>query len=348
MKGLKRRQFFIKLSNWEYWPSYIVYIPLYIYFVWLSIKARSLWFWSASNPGIETGGMLGESKIEIFNNIPENIRPLTILIKTGTSLYTIQNILNDKGINFPIICKPDRGERGFQVAKITNENDLRIYIEKNKVDYIIQPYCEYKMELGVYFCRYPWEEKGFVFSVVKKEFLHVTGDGIHTLRELVLNNDRAVLQWDFIEAKFDHRFGEVLKEGEVLELVPIGNHARGTKFIDGRDMIDERLNNVFDSITKQIQGVYFARYDLRTTNEEDLKQGKNIFLIELNGVGAEPAHIYDPSYRLVSAWKDLIDQWKMVYAISTYNKKQGSKYMTTKEIRIHLKMMKAYRILAES
>lgn len=326
----------------------IVYIPLYIYFVWLAVKARSLWFWSASNPGIETGGMLGESKMEIFDIIPEGLKPTTLLIQSGTSLTDILELLNKQGFSFPIICKPDRGERGFQVAKIKNEKELADYIQLNKVEYLIQPYCEFTMELGVYFCRYPWEESGKVFSVVKKEFLTIDGDGKSTLYELIGKSQRALLQWEKLEAKFGDRMKDILPKGEKLELEPIGNHARGTKFINGNTMIDQKLHSVFDNITNQIPGVYFCRYDLRTTNEEDLKEGRNIFIVELNGVGAEPAHIYDPTYSLFHAWRDLINQWKMVYKISAFNHQQGIKYMSTKEVRSHLKKMKAYRILAQS
>jgi hypothetical protein len=348
MKGLRLKQFFIRLSNWEYWPRIYVYFPLYIYYVWLSIKARSPWFFSASNPGIETGGMLGESKIEIFNIIPDHLKPITIYIKSGTSLPVIKSLLGEHQLSFPIICKPDRGERGFQVSKIANDQDLEAYVLANKVDYIIQSYCDFQVELGVYYRRYPWEESGEVFSVVKKEFLFVEGDGIRTLEQLILNNNRAILQWDHLSKKFNDRMNEVLPSGMHLELVSIGNHARGTKFIDGKDLIDDDLNKVFDNITRQIPGVYFCRYDLRTTSEFDLKQGKNIFIVELNGVGAEPAHIYDPNYKLLSAWKDLINQWTMVYKIAQYNKRHGVPYMTTKAVKSHLKLMKAYRTLAES
>ncbi len=348
MKGLKTKKFFIRLFHWEFWPMCIVYIPLYTYYVWLTIKARNPWFWSASNPGIETGGMLGESKIEIFNIIPDHLKPITILIKSGTSSHIILNILKEKQISFPIICKPDRGERGFQVSKVNNEKELENYIQKNRVDYIIQTFCTYPLELGVYYCRFPWESTGKVFSVVKKEFLHIKGDGKHTLYELILKNKRAILQWEKLEARFATRMGEIIPDGELLELEPIGNHARGTKFINENHIIDDQLNKVFDRITDQIPGVFFCRYDLRTSSEEDLKQGKNIFIVELNGVGAEPAHIYDPAYKLLWAWRDLINQWKMVYKISVYNHKAGIKYMTTKAVKSHLKMRKAYRILAES
>lgn len=348
LKGLKNKKFFIRLFNWEFWPMYLVYIPLYLYYVWLAIKARNLWFWSASNPGIETGGMLGESKMDIFNIIPAHLKPTTLLIKPGTSLNIVLGFLSENKLSYPLICKPDRGERGFQVAKVNNEQELNVYILKNKVDYIIQSFCDFKLELGVFYCRYPWEEKGKVFSVVKKEFLHITGDGKSTMRELISKNKRAVLQWEKLNTQFGSLMNNIPVTGEELELEPIGNHVKGTKFLNGNYMIDSTLNEVFDKITNQIPGVYFCRYDLRTTCEEDLKAEKNIFIVELNGVGAEPAHIYDPDYKLIHAWRDLIRQWRMVYKISVYNYKHGVKYMTTKEIKAHLRKMKAYRTLAES
>lgn len=325
-----------------------VYFPLYLYYVWLTIKSRSPWFWSSSNPGIETGGMLGESKIKIFNVIPDEYKPVTLYIKTGTSLTEVIRILNDYQLTYPLICKPDRGERGFQVSKIRNEQELENYILKNKVDYLIQPFCDFQTEMGVYYRRFPWEEKGAVFSIVLKEFLTITGDGKKTLRELILESDRALLQWEKLEARFYHVLDTIPEAGKRMELEAIGNHARGTKFINGNYLIDERINMVFDHITKQIPEVYFCRYDLKTSSIEDLKQGKNIVILELNGVGAEPAHIYDPDYKLIWAWRDLINQWRMVYKISVYNKKHGHPYMTTKAVRSHLKLMKAYRILAES
>lgn len=325
-----------------------VYFPLYVYYVWLAIKARSLWFWSSSNPGIETGGMLGESKIKIFNVIPDAYKPVTLLIPSGTPLSQVLHLLNQHELTYPLICKPDRGERGFQVSKIRNEKELAAYIERNRVEYLIQPFCSYPVEMGIYYRRFPWEKTGSVFSIVQKEFLCITGDGKSTMRQLIINNDRALLQYEKLEARFGNDLDSIPSNGFQIELEPIGNHARGTTFINGNHLIDDKINRVFDEITSHIPDVYFCRYDLKTSSIDALKAGKNIVIVELNGVGAEPAHIYDPSYRLIHAWRDLIHQWSMVYKISVYNKKHGHPYMSTKAVRSHLKLMKAYRILAES
>ena len=44
---------YIKTFSWEYWPMWLVYFPATFYFIYLSIKARSFFFFSAANPTIE-------------------------------------------------------------------------------------------------------------------------------------------------------------------------------------------------------------------------------------------------------------------------------------------------------
>jgi hypothetical protein len=176
----------------------------------------------------------------------------------------------------------------------------------------------------------------------------VKGDGTSTLRELIGRNPRAILQWEKFEKRFGEMLDEILPAGKEMELEAIGNHAQGTKFINGNHLIDAQLIHVFDGITRQMPDVYYCRYDLRTTGIEDLKQGRNIRIIEVNGVGADPAHIYDPEYSIFAAWGDFFRLWKIIYRIARLNHKQGIPYMTTTEARKQWKKIRAYRKLAVS
>ncbi|HWB62710.1 MAG TPA: hypothetical protein VG603_04295, partial [Chitinophagales bacterium] len=118
MKNLfNRSPFFIRLLNWEYWPFYVVHAPVFAYYLWLSLKARSLFYYSASNPSIKTGGMFGESKWEIFELMPESILPKTVIARENYSVAEIESTLVKKGMDYPLIAKPDRGERGWKVNK---------------------------------------------------------------------------------------------------------------------------------------------------------------------------------------------------------------------------------------
>ena len=134
----------------------------------------------------------------------------------------------------------------------------------------------------------------------------------------------------------------ILDKGKRMELVSIGNHCLGTKFLDGNHLINEKLTASFDRISKQVNGFYFGRYDLRCASLADLENGK-IKIMELNGCGAEPAHIYHPGASLVKAMKVLITHWKNMYRISVENHKQGVPYLTLREGRAIYKKVKALK-----
>ena len=239
---ITRSNFFIKLKSWEYWPFGIVQLPVMIYFGWLCLRARSLIFFSASNPGIPMGGMFGESKYDVLKKIPQKFIPNSLLIQFPTSKETVIKDIRSHGFQFPLILKPDLGERGFMVNRIIREEDIDVYLSKMKFNFIVQELVDLPLEFGIFYTRFPHKEKGFVSSIVMKEMLAVTGDGKSTLQMLILKKDRAKLQWRNLQEVYQERLNEVLKEGAKLELVSIGNHCLGTKFLDGSHLINEKLS----------------------------------------------------------------------------------------------------------
>lgn len=338
-----RSPFFIRLLHWEYWPFNLVYVPVAIYLVWLMIRARSFFFFSASNPSIETGGMMGESKWEIFKLMPEHLIPLTILTREDSNLEEVKEQMNVANISYPVVAKPDRGERGWMVAKIESDVQLSNYMDKVKAPFLIQNWVELPVELSVFYYRYPNAEKGIVSSVTVKELLHVTGDGQSTLRELIESYPRALLQLAVLEQQLKDNLNYIPASAEEVELVPFGNHSRGSKFMDGCYMIDEKMISVFDNISKQIPGFYFGRYDLRCTDIEALKEGRGFQIVELNGAGAEPAHIYQPGFSLIKAYSVLFHHFKVLYEISIMNHSNGTPFMTWKEFALNRKAVKHYK-----
>lgn len=344
MKLLRTHPFFIKLLNREYWPMWATYFPVFFYYLYLSLRARSFFWFSATNPSIETGGMLGESKINILNRIPKEYKPVSLFIPKQMPFEKVQKLMEAERIDFPMVMKPDIGERGLLVEKIGTKEALKHYFNKNDIDFIIQPFVEYKVELAIMYYLVPNENRAKVFSVCKKQFLGFKGDGISTLRQLIMNDSRAILQLDKLEKRFADKMDTIIPKDERLELEPIGNHSRGTMFLDARDIIDEQLEKVVYHIGKQVEGVYFGRFDLRTRSIEDLKQGKHIAILEINGVGAEPAHIYDPQYSLWNTWKDLLRQWSIMFKVAKHNHKTlGIPYMSLKEAKERWKVLKEYR-----
>ena len=79
---------------------------------------------------------------------------------------------------------------------------------------------------------------------------------------------------------------------------------------------------VFDHIGKSIPDYYYGRFDLKVPSLDDLYQGKNIRIMELNGVNSEPAHIYDPDMRIGPAYRALFRQARIIQQIAVYNHRQ--------------------------
>lgn len=327
------RKFSIKLSSWEYWPMWIVYLPAYLYYFYLSVKAKSFFFFSAANPSIETGGMFFESKWDIFKLIPSHYFPKTIFVEEGKKIEEILIFIQQAKLGFPFVAKPDRGERGWAVTLIRNSRELEQYIYKVKVSFLIQELIDYPIELSVFYYRHPNEEVGKITSVTRKQLLSVTGDGKSSLLELILLNDRAFLQLEVLKANESIDFDQVLPLGKEVILVPYGNHVRGAMFLDYNHIIDQKLSATFDSISKQIKDFYFGRFDLRCNSIDELKNGKHFSILELNGSGAEPAHIYQPGFSFFEAQKVIMSHYKMMFDAAIENNKKGVPFMTLQAVR---------------
>lgn len=316
--------FLVKIIYYEYWPFWLFFLPLVPYWVYLAIKARSWTYFTAANPGIIHGGVFGESKIDILNKINPKYRPTTLFFKTRSTIPQVTQAIEKSGLTFPIIIKPDIGERGTMVEKVEDQSELEHYLAQNHQDFIVQEFIDYEIELGVLYHRRPISDTSNITSIVQKEFLGVTGDGVSTIRELLAKSERAKFQIPVLTEKLGDHLNYVLPKGEYENLQPIGNHCLGTKFLSGQHLINTDLVEVFDDIAKDIEGFNFGRFDLKVSSLEDLYAGKNIKVLELNGVTSEPGHIYDPKYNLLRAYKDTMFSMKTSCVVSIENMKQGA------------------------
>lgn len=322
------RQFFLtKVFNYEYWPFWVFYIPLYFYCIYLAFRSRSASYFTAVNPGMQYGGAFDQSKIAILQLIPPEFLPKTLFFQHGTSVSQITQGMEVAGILFPCIAKPNVGERGMGVEKIDHIAALTDYLTAHPHDLLIQEYIDEPIELGVFYHRFPNARQGKITSVVMKEFLTVTGDGKSTLDTLMTRHIRAVGRLDYLRQKYKACLHEIPPAGEKMRLEPIGNHNRGTQFLNGNHLINVPLLAVFDRLGKSIPEYYYGRFDLKVPGLDDLYQGKNIKIMELNGVNSEPAHIYDPDMRMGQAYRTLFQHARIIQQIAVYNhKQQGVSY----------------------
>jgi hypothetical protein len=171
----------------------------------------------------------------------------------------------------------------------------------------------------------PDHTNGQITSITKKEFLSIVGDGQKSIEQLMELSARARFQIKAVKKRLGEAINNVLKNGETLVLEPIGNHCRGTAFLNNNHLITNQLERVFDQICNEIDGFHYGRFDLKVDTIDHLMVGKNIKIMELNGVSSDPGHIYDPNYKLLKAYAEIAKHWKILADISIAQQNKGIK-----------------------
>jgi hypothetical protein len=228
------------------------------------------------------------------------------------------------GLTYPVVLKPDRGQRGSGVAVVRSEVQLEEYLSRAGGDTIIQEYAP-GFEFGVFYYRYPGEDRGRIFSVTEKRFPMVRGDGVSTLERLILSDERAVCMARAYFRLHGGHLSEVPGDGEPVRLVELGTHCRGAVFLDGGWVKTGELEKAIDDLCRGFEGFYFGRFDIRVPAIEDFRRGENFKVVELNGVTSEATHIYDPRNGLVAAYRTLFEQWRIAFRIGALNRARGAR-----------------------
>jgi len=323
---MKVKNFFFRLVTWETWHYLVKYVPIMPVWLWYCLKSRSFWFFTPSNPTLTFGGFEGESKKEMYDQLPPGSYPGTILINHNIPFDEVIKRVEENNFAYPFAVKPDVGMMGFMFRTISSDMEFRQYHDLMPADYLVQELVSYPLELSVFYYRFPNEQKGNITGFIRKEFLSVTGDGKSTLLELITNYARARFRLDEMKAKHKDRLEAVIPDGEVFFLSYALNLSRGGKLVSLAHEKDERLLKVFDDLSHYSGHFYYGRYDLKCRSIEELKEGKNFLILEYNGCGAEPHHIYGNANTLFEAYRIVLQHWKVLYNISRYNEKNGVEY----------------------
>jgi hypothetical protein len=228
------------------------------------------------------------------------------------------------GLGYPVVVKPDAGQRGAGVSVVRDEGGLLRRLSAEGGDLLIQEHVPGE-ELGVFYCRDPREDRGRIFSITEKRMPFVVGDGRRTLERLVLEDARAVCMARCYLAAQAERLSDVPAPGETVKLAELGTHCRGAIFLDGRRFATPELEAAIDRISRGYPGFYFGRYDIRGPSLDLVRRGEGFKIVELNGVTSESTDIYDPQNRLRDAWRTLFRQWRLAFEIAAANREAGSR-----------------------
>jgi hypothetical protein len=337
------------LSFFEFWPMWAFYPPVLLYVLWLMVRYRGVLLPTVANPSFPGGGFVGESKADVLSlavrHAPEWVAPFVLVDRPSLGANASSGLdqltalaldsLATAGLALPVVAKPDLGCRGAGVKLIRTEADLRQYLHAFPAGarLLLQRLVDFEGEAGIFYCRHPGQARGRIISITLKYFPHVVGDGRRSLRELILADPRAGQLAHLYLTRHAAGLDTVPAPGEPVRLAFAGSHSRGAIFRNGNALVTEAMEDRFDAISKSLPEFYFGRFDIRFAQFSDVQLGTGFTILEANGAGAESTHIWDRRTGLLSAWRDLMKQYRLLFQIGRANVDRGFRPLTLGEFR---------------
>lgn len=332
----------------KYLPFWTFHIPTAPYIAWLALKARSPFFFGATNPCMADHGFRPMTKHQLLDQIDSAYLPKTIVVERDADIDVVERTMGEAALAFPIVAKPNRGERGWRVVKINDRNALQAYLKRSNGEVILQEYLAQPYELGVFYWRLPGEKQGHISSIVRKELYQVVGDGRTTLRALVAAQPEKLRFFNAVRDSFADRLDTVIPAGEILVLDIVGHLGHGTIFKAANDLVTEQVRDTFDKISAGIDGFYYGRYDVKVADLTRFQQGEAPKVLEVNLTASIPSHIFDPDVSLWEAYRVMFYHWKVLYEIARANNRRGVPYIRISQAVNYLKRMAQRRLTQES
>ncbi len=318
-----------QLSTFEFWPGWIFYMPVVAYWIALGLRYRDLSLPSAANPRISTGGLCGESKSSILDQagpFASSWIARYSRFRTGTQDDARARLLMAQdALSLPIVVKPDIGCNGTGVRLVEDDQALAETLAAfpRDTDLLLQELIPHDGEAGIFYIRHPNSALGQITSLTHKRAPILYGDGKSTINDLIMADPRTRLVPHLYLPRLQSRLHEVPGAGRPLRLVFAGNHCKGSLFANGASDITPALNATIHQIMSDIPDFHFGRIDVRYRSVASLRRGTGFRIIEINGVGSEATHIWDPSTRLRDAYRTQFDHYRQAFEIGAAKREAG-------------------------
>lgn len=343
------------ISFFEFWPGWLFYAPVVAHCAALGLRYRSPVVLTAANPGITSGGLCGESKTSILDQVAlpaerATIARYTTLTVSGSSgdLAAATGSMAAAGIAWPVVVKPDIGCNGTGVRLARRPADLQTYLAAYPPgeQVMLQEFIPLEHEAGLFYVRHPDVPTGRITSLTLKHVPFVVGNGRSTLRRLILADPRASRLANLYFSHVAPRLAEVPPQGVRVPLVFVGNHCKGSIFRDGADHITPALTARIERLARAIPDFHFGRIDVRFASLAELRKGEGLRVIEINGAGSEATHVWDPRTTLWKAWRSQFRHYGLAYRIGAANRARGARPTPVRELlrlwRRQRRLMAAY------
>ena len=319
------------ISPFEFLPGWLAYGPIVAHWIALGLRYGSMSLPTAANPRISTGGLCGESKTAILDQVAGEARdwiaPYTTMLTGEHDLARAHEAMAQAGLSLPLVVKPDIGCNGAGVRLVETEESLARTLAEfpRGVLLMLQRLIGFEGEAGIFYIRRPQDLAGHISSLTLKHPPTVTGDGASTLRALIEADPRHGRLAHLYLARLADRLDSVPPRGARLRLVFSGNHCKGSVFRNGAADITPALATRIDEIARALPDFHFGRIDLRYRSLHALREGRDFSIIEINGVGSEATHIWDPDTSLREVYSAQFRHYGAAFAIGAEMRRRGAK-----------------------
>jgi len=317
------------ISMFEFWPGWAFYTPVVLYWVVLGLRYGGVTTPTAANPRITTGGLCGESKVEIFDLAGEyartRIAPYTAFVTGASDPQMARSAMQKAGLSCPVVVKPDIGCNGTGVKLVEHEADLDRVLASfpRGVMLVIQELVTEPEEAGLFYIRDPDAAVGRITSITYKKAPTLVGDGRSTIHELIHADERTRLVPHLYLPRLEGRLHLVPAAGEAVRLVFAGNHCKGSIFLNGGSDITPELEAELDRVMKDVPDFHFGRVDVKFESVAALRRGQGFRIIEINGIGSEATHIWDRKTTLWEAYAAQFHHYRAAFAIGAKKRRAG-------------------------
>ncbi len=322
-------------SYFEFWPTWLMYLPVGLQWLLLSVRHGSLTLPLIANPRIPLAGMVGGSKHLLMSQASGTCRQAILpwilhTVSADTPEQQAEHAIaaaRAHGIDLPFVCKPDMGCRGSGVKLIRNAEQLSQTIASYPpgTGLICQQLAQYEPEVGIFYVRHPDEVTGWIPSLTFKHTPAVTGDGVSTVEALVQRDPRAGALEHLYKSRNREHWQRVLAPGEVHRLLFSASHCRGAVFTDARAHVTPALTAAVNRLMAGLPDFHYGRLDVKFRDIASLERGEHLEIVEINGASAESIHIWDKNATLGAAIKALLWQYRTLFTLGAAQRQRGTR-----------------------
>ncbi len=319
-----------RVGTLERLPKWLNLLPIVAQWAWLSVRFQSITLPSCCNPAVTSGGMVGEGKLEYLNIMGAHALSATATTTSAVaggaeSVNDVEAAMRRAGLGYPIVVKPDLGWCGFGVRRIDDTcalvNYLAAYPRGERV--VLQPWLGAAGEAGVFYMRRPGERRGRIIGMLLRHFPRVTGDGVHTVAQLMAADPRAGRLGVDGASEACCDTAAVPGDGQVVRIAVVASTRVGGMYEDGSALVTPALTHAFDAICGDMEDFHVGRFDVKFDSVAALCAGTGFTIIEVNGAGSEAVHAWDPSLTLRQAYRIIFDKQRRLFAIGEAMRRRG-------------------------